>query len=97
MEGIENDRGKLKFFFSFFPEPFLPLVLVDFPLSICFPVMPLLGSFILHLLRFSFLICGKCFVTAKHSTNECIDLNRVYYLSTAPLCSVNCAKVPWVP
>ena len=52
MEGIENDRGKLKFFFSFFPEPFLPLVLVDFPLSICFPVMPLLGSFILLLLRF---------------------------------------------
>lgn len=43
-EVIENDREKLSFFFLFSPNLFgLLLILVGFPLSICFSFIPLLA------------------------------------------------------
>lgn len=69
MEGIENDREKLNFFAHSFPQPLWPLAYSCGFFFILLSFYSLTCPFIPHLLCFSFLICGNCFVTAKHSTN----------------------------
>lgn len=93
--------GRNSFFFSLslFPNLFsFLLILVEFPLSICFPSIPLYAHLSLIYFMFSFSNMWKVLCNWKAQYKwECIELNRIHYLLTAPLCAVHCAKVPWVP